>query len=85
MKKTLAAGEPVFIKGLNEVLDRVALFAGIIVRFAGTVGSLSFVHDTSPEPPARYIAFTIPSTIFFASENSIMVLSRKNSSFSIPA
>ena len=33
----------------------------------------------------RYIAFTIPSTIFFASENSIMVLSRKKSSFSIPA
>ena len=32
-----------------------------------------------------YIAFTISSTIFFASENSIMVLSRKNSSFSIPA
>ena len=33
----------------------------------------------------RYIAFTISSTIFFASENSIMVLSRKKSSFSIPA
>ena len=32
-----------------------------------------------------YIAFTISSTIFFASENSIMVLSRKNSSFSMPA
>ena len=32
-----------------------------------------------------YVAFTISSTIFFASENSIMVLSRKNSSFSIPA
>ena len=44
-----------------------------------------------PQPvPARphrppYIAFTISSTIFFASENSIMVLSRKNSSFSMPA
>ncbi len=35
--------------------------------------------------PDAYIAFTIPSTIFFASENSIIVLSRKNSSFSIPA
>ena len=30
-------------------------------------------------------AFTIPSTIFLASPNSIMVLSRKNSSFSTPA
>ena len=29
--------------------------------------------------------FTIPSTIFFASANSIIVLSRKNSSFSTPA
>ena len=29
--------------------------------------------------------FTIPSTIFLASANSIMVLSRKNSSFSTPA
>ena len=29
--------------------------------------------------------FTIPSTIFLASPNSIMVLSRKNSSFSTPA
>ena len=37
------------------------------------------------ERGSGYIAFTIPSTIFFASENSIMVLSRKNSSFSIPA
>ena len=35
------------------------------------------------DPP--YIAFTISSTIFFASENSIMVLSRKKSSFSMPA
>ena len=35
--------------------------------------------------PNAYIAFTISSTIFFASENSIIVLSRKNSSFSIPA
>jgi len=33
----------------------------------------------------RYIAFTISSTIFFASANSIMVLSRKKSSFSMPA
>jgi len=32
-----------------------------------------------------YIAFTISSTIFFASANSIMVLSRKKSSFSMPA
>ena len=81
----LPTGRAAFMERLNEVLDRVPLFAGIIVRFVGTVGLLSFVHDTSPEPPARYIAFTIPSTIFFASENSIMVLSRKNSSFSIPA
>ena len=35
--------------------------------------------------PPRYIAFTISSTIFFASANSIMVLSRKKSSFSMPA
>ena len=35
--------------------------------------------------PPRYIALTISSTIFFASANSIMVLSRKNSSFSMPA
>ena len=35
--------------------------------------------------PAGYIALTISSTIFFASANSIMVLSRKNSSFSMPA
>ena len=34
-------------------------------------------------PP--YIALTISSTIFFASANSIMVLSRKKSSFSMPA
>ena len=39
----------------------------------------------APHAPGAYIAFTISSTIFFASENSIMVLSRKNSSFSIPA
>ena len=40
--------------------------------------------DARNDPP-RYIAFTISSTIFFASENSIMVLSRKKSSFSMPA
>lgn len=34
---------------------------------------------------ADHSAFTIPSTIFFASANSIIVLSRKNSSFSTPA
>ena len=35
--------------------------------------------------PAPHSALTIPSTIFLASENSIMVLSRKKSSFSTPA
>ena len=34
---------------------------------------------------AGHNAFTIPSTIFLASANSIIVLSRKNSSFSTPA
>ena len=39
----------------------------------------------SAEGPSHHSAFTIPSTIFLASANSIMVLSRKNSSFSTPA
>lgn len=34
---------------------------------------------------SHYIALTISSTIFLASENNIMVLSRKNSSLSTPA
>ena len=38
----------------------------------------------SDDPPP-YIDLTISSTIFFASANSIMVLSRKKSSFSMPA
>ncbi|MHB8530696.1 MAG: type II toxin-antitoxin system PemK/MazF family toxin [Caulobacteraceae bacterium] len=36
-------------------------------------------------PDRRYSAFTMPSTIFLASPKSIMVLSRKKSSFSTPA
>jgi len=36
--------------------------------------------ESAPHNP-----FTIPSTIFFASANNIIVLSRKNSSFSTPA
>lgn len=43
----------------------------------------------SPQTQRRAIklhsAFNIPSTVFLASPNSIMVLSRKNSSFSTPA
>ena len=35
--------------------------------------------------PPHHSPFTIPSTIFLASANSIMVLSRKKSSFSTPA
>ena len=42
-------------------------------------------HPGNVRRLAGYIAFTISSTIFFASANSIMVLSRKKSSFSMPA
>ena len=40
-------------------------------------------HPGKVQRRAGYIALTISSTIFFASANSIMVLSRKKSSFSI--
>ena len=42
-------------------------------------------HPGKVQRLGGYIALTISSTIFFASANSIMVLSRKNSSFSMPA
>ena len=57
-------------------------------RFRDSLPSMSCIRRLANGEsciPGAYIAFTIPSTIFFASENSIMVLSRKNSSFSIPA
>ena len=47
-------------------------------------GVVECVHVERQEAPA-YSPFTIPSTIFLASANSIMVLSRKKSSFSTPA
>ena len=52
----------------------------IVVRFR-----LLQPHSSVPDDRTPYIAFTISSTIFFASANSIIVLSLKNSSFSIPA
>ena len=51
------------------------------------VGASDFSESRSPPfgPMLYSIDFTILSTIFFASAKSIMVLSRKNSSFSTPA
>lgn len=52
-----------------------------------TLPSNSLEADEADVGPGRrtHSALTIPSTIFLASANSIMVLSRKNSSFSTPA
>ena len=47
------------------------------------VAPVSPPAERAERPP--YIDLTISSTIFFASANSIMVLSRKKSSFSMPA
>ena len=55
------------------------------IASAGLTGCPRRPDLTRGTPPPRYIAFTISSTIFFASANSIMVLSRKKSSFSMPA
>ncbi len=48
----------------------------------GLPQSLRFPRAEFPDQPSDLM---IPSVIFLASPNSIMVLSRKNSSFSIPA
>ena len=48
-------------------------------------GPAEAAHPGKVRRLVGYIALTISSTIFFASENSIMVLSRKKSSFSMPA
>ena len=55
-------------------------------RASGQHENKSYRHDRSQSANvAHHNPFTIPSTIFLASANSIMVLSRKNSSFSTPA
>ena len=52
---------------------------------APTAGYTGRADRIAPLHLTPYIAFTISSTIFFASENNIIVLSRKNNSFSMPA
>ena len=53
---------------------------------SGGSGSALYRAETKGALAHRpYSAFRIPSTIFLASPKSIMVLSRKKSSFSTPA
>jgi len=63
-----------FIDGLEDT-QPTALPTDGLEADEPHIGSGSLPHS----------AFTIPSTIFLASANSIMVLSRKKSSFSTPA
>ena len=74
--------EPVSI-GTDSDTGEQEIGSGSAREGKDTGSGLAARPDAWNDP--RYIALTISSTIFFASENSIMVLSRKNSSFSIPA
>ncbi len=55
------------------------------VRRPTTARSRRSPRECWPRRDAAHSPFSMPSTIFLASANSIMVLSRKNSSFSTPA
>ena len=61
------------------VLLLLLLAAPFLVQLVLTA-ALALVRAAAAHSP-----FTIPSTIFLASAKSIMVLSRKKSSFSTPA
>ena len=67
------------VRGHNPSVIRLPDMSERLMAMVDIAG-LARVGPHRPHSP-----FTIPSTIFFASLNSIMVLSRKNSSFSTPA